>query len=195
MNRRTFVTRIASLAAVAAMPLRFLACAGRTTAQVIAEIQQYVALGKQAFTSVVAILTGNGVMTTTLVQVEQKVLAAFDDITAAVTAYLNAPASGKATLLGAISTALQVAENELQTFWADLNIPDPKLLAIIQAALVVIISTIQGYIASLPPAPVPAGMRSPSKRLAVTPKRRTPAQFKADFNKVLKGTLYEKVML
>jgi len=192
MNRRSLLAKLATLGAVAVLPLKFVACAGQTAAQIVTDIQNYVALAKTAFNSLLNVLTTNGVLTPALATVGNEVIKALSDIATAVANYLATPVTG---LLGAISTALQVAENSVQVFWSDLSIGDPTLEAIITGALAVIISTIAGYIALLPPTPAPTGMVMARRRMQVAPKRRSPKQFRHDFNKVLKGTKYAGAMI
>ncbi len=166
---------------------------GLSCASVFTDIERYVPIGLSAFQAVVSIVDPALVVPVALVVTEVK--AAFADLVAAVTMYNDAPAANKATLLGKISTAINVVETEIQIFWNDLKLPDSALANEISSLLGVILSTLTAFLPQLPAPTTPVAMvqKRPSKvdqlqkTIVFTPKKRSVKQFKHDFNTVLES--------
>ena len=191
MNRRTFATRIGQgLAALSLAPL--LTTTACSFSSVYAEMLKYVPLGLSAVASVVAILTGNGIaISPTVNSALTLIKAAFADLQTAIQQYQDASQGQKSSLIGQIAEGLTVAEANIQQFWNDLSIPDPKLSALIEGLLGVVTTTLMGFASQLPQAQtVPAAqartMRAAlAKHLPDSPVKRTPRKFRSDFNATL----------
>lgn len=184
MNRRQF----GSLAALGTVGVWF----GSTAAScgsIYAQVSAYVGVGIQAVASVVSLLAGAGIISlpegTLIAAVLATVKAAWADVTAAITAYENAPAAQKATLAGKISVALTVVSQQVQQFWADLKIPDASLAQTVAGLLGLVVSTIAGFLAALPAAPAPTFARPLAKTLSITPKVVSVSEFRKEFNAIL----------
>lgn len=192
LTRRSFnkITAVVGLATMAEISSGW-AC---SFASVYASILKYVPVGLSAFAAILSIMSGGGiVIAPALGAIVALVNAGFADLKAAVAAYDAAPAANKATLLGKISTVLASVEANLQAFWSNLTIPDAKLESLIQGLIGVITTTLMGFATQLPPpAPSPALMAKGSLRRTITlpPQKRSIAQFRNDFNKLLKDNGY-----
>jgi hypothetical protein len=196
LTRRQFATRGASLlGALGILPL--LTSTGCWLSSVYADIIKYVPIGLSAFSSIVSILSGAGVIGVPIGAAIAGIVAlvnkGFADLQTAVNSYQSAPAASKSILLGAISTALSTVEAYIQQFWSNLTIPDAQLASLVEGLLGVITSTLLGFASQLP-APAPSAaltMRaSLRKTINVAPKKRSLRQFRDDFNALLKGTAY-----
>jgi tetrahydromethanopterin S-methyltransferase subunit F len=193
LNRRAFATSIAKAAVTIAAAGSFLGVA--SCGNIFAAIEKYVPVGLQGFTAVVNLLAGAGVLplgTGTAVQLLiTAVKAAFADVTVAVQDYQAAPAADKATLLGKISTVVADAETNIQLFWSNLNLPAGSTATLVEGLLQVIVSTLMGFGTQLPAPASSKEMRAKrsaipdTKLINATPKMRSVAQFKADFNRQL----------
>ena len=185
-RRKLFNWSFAGLAAVSLSSLWETAC---TWGSVAADILKYIPIGLNAFASIISLLTGFGLLAPGVAALVLLVKAAFVDLQTVIQQYDNAPAASKVTLLEKISTALAVVEADLQAFWSNLTIPDPQQATLIEGLLGLIISVLQGFGLLLPaPAPIPVSSGIPHgtvKRIKVTPQRRSPAQFRTDFNQFL----------
>jgi len=155
-------------------------------------ILSYTTLGLDAFQSIISLLTASGIIIpvegAAISTVVALVKAGFADLQVAVTNYEAAPAANKTTLLGKISTALAVLQAQLGTFWANLSLPTgTKVSLLVQGLLGIIVSTLAGFATQLPPPAASATARSVNvlARLGVTAQKRTPAEFKKDFNSLL----------
>jgi len=186
MNRRYFTQLLAISVTLVTTP----ACLFST---IWSDIKAYAPTILTAVAGVLSILTGAGVLGMPLAATISGILAlinkAVGDLQVAINTYQQAPSSQRATLLGAITTALADAEANIQQFWSNLNIPDPALASTIKNLLGIVVSTLQGYVDAIgvPPAATPArAMRaSMTNPIVVAPKRRTLAQFKTDWNAAL----------
>lgn len=196
MNRRSFAQKLGSgmLALGALTQLTFL-----TACSVFDNILKYVAVGLQSFQAVVDLLAGAGVIVPGLGTVIDAAIAlvkaGLADLQVVVTAYENAPADQKATLLQKVSLALAIAEANIQQFWSELKIPDAKLSSLVKGLLEIILSTLAGFGTQLPPPPTSAvldKMKSVPRGLTVTPIKRSASQFKKDFNGVLSAGGYSQ---
>jgi hypothetical protein len=166
---------------------------GLSCSSVFTDIATYVPVGLQAFEAVVDIIDPAAVIV--LNPIITIVKASFADLTSAISAYNNAPAASKATLLGKISTAINDVTASLQRFWNDANLPDGTLATTISSVLQIILSTLTAFLPSLPPAAAPANApKTLAKTMSITPVKRTQKQFKADVNAALtKGGYAAKV--
>jgi hypothetical protein len=149
---------------------------------VFTDILTYVPIGLEAFETIISLLDPS--LATALAPIIVKVKAALADIAAAVQAYQNAPASEKATLLGKITTAINVAIDEIQAFWSSLNLPDQNLATTIADVLQIILSTLAGFLPLLGGSLL-MGKHHP-KSLPVTPALRSQKKFKKEINEVLR---------
>jgi len=159
---------------------------------VYADILKYAPVALSAVASVLSILTGNGIVITPAISaIIALIKVAISDLQTAVTQYQNAPTGQKSGLLGAISEAVTVAESNIQKFWADLTIPDAKLSSLIEGLLGIVVSTLQGFQTQLPAPVTPVATQAKmmraglSKTIAVTPKVRSVAHFRKEFNALL----------
>lgn len=191
MNRRSFtgLSIMGLLAAAASM-------SGCVFANVFAQVSAYVGVGIQAVTSVVSLLAGAGIIAVPggmlVSDVLGKIKAAWSDVTASVATYDSAPADQKNTVAQKVSLALTVVAQEIQGFWSDLNIPDAKMSQTVAGLLGLVVSTIAGFLASLPAPPAPAQAPRLRKALAVQPKRLSVKEFKKQFNAILAANGYSQ---
>lgn len=189
IHRRGFIKQ-AGLASLAVSTLTF--DSGCWFSNVYKNLVTYIAVALQAFQSVIDLLTGAGVISagagTIIDNAIALVKAGFADVQTLVKNYEDAPADQKQTLIGRISTAISVLEAQIQTFWNDLKIPDPKLAALISGLLGIILSTLGGFMTKLP-APTltkqSAAASTLPNRIAFTPQLRTAKEFRRDWNNFL----------
>jgi hypothetical protein len=162
---------------------------------IYAQIAAYVGVGIQAFSSVVSLLAGAGIITlpegTAIAAVLTLVKAAWADVQAAIAAYQAAPAASKATLSGKISVALTAVQTTIQQFWTDVKIPDAQLANTVSGLLGLVVSTIAGFLAALPVTPAPASARV-FKALPINPKVISVSQFRKQFNSILAANGYSQ---
>jgi hypothetical protein len=157
------------------------------------EIEEYAQIGISAVDAVLKILVANGVITAQQdASFEAEIQALFTDVKNTVNDYMNAPASDKNTTAGKVLTALQAVANRLGAFWNDLSIPNAQVAATISALLIVVISTLRGFMewvrSNTKPQLAAMAMPMASARVSsVPPKQRTNSQFKKDFNATLKA--------
>jgi hypothetical protein len=180
--------RFSSLAVLAAVSAWF----GSTAAScgsIYAQIAAYVGVGIQAFQSVVNLLSGAGIIAlpegTLISAILVLVKTGWADVQAAIAAYNAAPAASKATLAGKISVALTAVQQEIQQFWSDVKIPDASLANTVAGLLGLIVSTIAGFLASLPVVPATAAAKPYAKTLSITPMKLSVSQFRTKFNMIL----------
>ena len=145
------------------------------------EIMNYIPVALTAFTTIVTLI--NPAEAAVLAPVIADVKIALADVQAAVVAYENSPDASKATLACKIVTAINIAEQEIQSFWSSLNLADAGLLAVIAGVIQIILSTLTAFIPSLNcSAPQAKSTRSFKKTVAFQPKKRSLKQFKQDLN-------------
>lgn len=188
LSRRNFFTYGGGALAIAGGTMMNTAC--WFSQNVFDSIIKYVGVGLQAFTAVVSLLSGSGVINpvegSAILVIINLVKAGFADLQTAVTNYENAPAADKQTLLGKISTALAVLEGTIQQFWNDVQLPNASLAAVVEGLLGIILSTLSAFASQLPaPAVGTVPKKALAKLIVVPAKKRTPKQFKKDFNAVL----------
>lgn len=185
MNRRNFFL-YSSVGAITGSTVLTTGC--WFSSNLFTSITKYVGVGLQGFSAIVGILEGAGIINpvagTAIFALINLVKAGFADLQTAVNNYNAAPAEQKQTLLGKISVAVATLEQSLQEFWSDLQIPNPGLATVIEGLLGVILSTLAGWSSGLP-APVGVQKRALAKAIVVTPKKRSPSQFKKDFNAII----------
>jgi hypothetical protein len=165
---------------------------GLSCSSVFTDISNYVPLGIQAFDGLLEILSPSEA--TALAPIITAVKAAFADLAAAVTAYENAPSASKATLVGKITTAINVVMAQLQQFWSDANLPDGTLASTIEAVLQIILSTLAAFLPLLG-GNVVSTKKALKKTITYAPKKRTKKQFKADVNNAFAQNGYSKVVI
>jgi hypothetical protein len=186
MTRRAFLG--VAMFLVAASNLLMTAC---TTS--VQQIENWVAVGINALASVVNILEGAGIPIPGGGAIDLAIKAAqtaFNLIKAAIDKYNAAPADQKKGLLSEIATAIASAEGSIQSFWNSLSLPDAKLASLVEGLLGVIVSTLAGFAATLPP--VQRAAIAGGRRLAVRPVKRDKKKFAKDFNSLLVGTTYSQ---
>src|SRR5271157_4940360 len=119
-TRRGFIKQTGFAVGAAALFSNVLTQTACVFGDVYSKIVAYVTVGLQAFQSVIDLLAGAGVINPgegTLIDAAiALVKATFADIQTAVAAYEAAPSSQKQTLAGKISTAISVAEAQIQQF-------------------------------------------------------------------------------
>jgi hypothetical protein len=181
MNRRQF-SSLALLGVVSA----WFGSVAASCGSIYAQIAAYVGVGIQAFQAVVNLLSGAGIIAlpegTLITAILTLVKAGWADVQAAIAAYNAAPAT---TLAGKISAALTAVQMMIQQFWSDVKIPDAALSSTVAGLLGLIVSTIAGFLAALPPAPAPAAAKPLVKTLNITPVKLTVPQFRTKFNAIL----------
>jgi hypothetical protein len=191
MERRRFVKLCGALCAVCS-PLFTLA--GCSFSSVYADILAYVPAALSAFSVVLSILSAAGITLCAICAgLVNTVKAAFADLQTAITLYDDAPQSGKTTLLGKISTALLVAEEVLQEFWSNLDIPDSGIAGTIEGIIQIILETLMGFQSAIPAPPAVTTesaaalhrRQSLAKTIRYTPTRRSLKQFKSAINAFL----------
>jgi len=196
-SRRNFLSYSGALA-IAGGTVMNTGCWNPFSPDVLAQITKYVAVGLQAFSAVVGIATSAGVINPVegdvIFGVINLVKAGFADLQTAVSNYNAAPADQKQTLLGKVATAVAVLEGSIQEFWNDLHIPNPTLSAVIEGLLGVILSTLAGW-GSLLPSVVGYQKKALPKAIVVTPKKRSPKEFKKDFNAIIVQGAYGQYLV
>jgi hypothetical protein len=150
-------------------------------------IVRWVGVGIAAFTSIVHLLAGAGIVNTiegtAITVILGLVKTGLNDVQVAIAEYDNAPAANKQTLKGKIATALQAVIDTLQKFWNDLSIPDAQFANLVQGLLGVMLAALAGFMVGLP-APVTA-RKSFAKMVGVVPKKQSSAAFVKEFNGLL----------
>jgi hypothetical protein len=190
MNRRTFTARIASF-------VLFLAAGGSSLlisgCNVFADILNWVPVGEAALNSILAVLTGNGIVISPAVQsIVALIEAGFTALTAAVKEYQSTtpPPVGA---LAKVETAFKDIVDNFSTFLAALNVSG-SLLGIITGLAQVVLSTIAAFVNRLPATVAVKGVRTSigsvkigGSVVVVTPKVRNASAFKHDFDAILKS--------
>jgi hypothetical protein len=193
MNRRSFTGRISSA-------LLFLAAGGASIlisgCNVFSDILSWVPVGEAALNSILAVLTGNGVIISPVIQsVVSLIEAGFSALTAAVKEYQSTtPAPVGA--LSKVETAFKDIVDNFSTFLSSLNVSG-GLLGIITGLAQIVLSTIAAFVNRLPAS---TAMKAVSVKLArvnvgnppnasviVIPKARNKSAFVKDFDAVLKS--------
>jgi hypothetical protein len=169
--------------------------AGLSCSNIFTDIETYVPVGLEAFEEVLSLISpAEGAALAGIITI---VKAAFADLAAAVTAYENAPAANKSTLLGKITTAINAVMGELQQFWTDANLPDGTLASTIENVLQVILSTLAAFlplIGGAMSAKYQALLAKLPKQIPFTPQKRTQKQFKAAVNAAFSSHGYSNVI-
>lgn len=178
MIRRNFMKL--SAAGIAGMVAVTTGCPFST---VYSNIQSYVPMGLATVSAILGILADAGISLGPAATIVSLIVQAFGIVSAAITDYLNAPSTTKATLLGKISNALIEVENSINDFWAAVNIPNPQIANLIQNLLATIVQAIGGFLSQLP-APAQAVRTGPKPILAPAVKM-SPAQFRKQVNDLL----------
>jgi hypothetical protein len=100
-----------------------------------------------AFQSILGILAGAG-----LVPGGALVVTALQNVLSAVQAYESAPSADKVTLGEKLATIIAIAQADLQTWFAGLNLTG-TLATVIESLVAVILSTLAGLLPTLPSPP------------------------------------------
>lgn len=179
MNRRDLMKRLLAVPVLGTILLS-------TACSVYNDIMNYVPLGLQVFNSVIQILQSRNILPQILpvylTKVVSAVTNAFNDIKQAVSNYLVASAANQPSLLGKITAALQVAEEDVQEFWSNLNIPDASVSSLVEGLLGLVVSTLMGFATQLPTPVVAVAKKTLAKRITVAAKHRSPSEFKKEAN-------------
>jgi hypothetical protein len=181
ITRRAFVQRSltgAAVLAVAGQSLVLTAC-GNLGGELLT-----------AFKNILGILEGAGILTAN--PLVTAVSAALSEVISALTAYANAPAADKATLGLKLATLIQIANEQLQTFYASLGLTG-TLATVIESLVAVILSTLAGLLPSLPVPTVMVARANLTKRVPYIPVARSARVFRNDYNTVLTAHGYPKV--
>lgn len=199
MTRRGFAGIFGKAGATIAILATLPSATACFIANVYSDLLKYSPVALAALQSVLSILAGNGIAVTPLVAIGTNLFkVGIADLQTAVTQYQNAPQGQKSTLLLAVSEALTVAEANINQFWSDLSIPDPKLASLIEGLLGVVTTTMAGFATQLPAATSPVAANAKAMRgrlpktLDSTPTKRSVSQFRAAFNEKLKAGGEEK---
>ena len=185
-TRREFIGHLATGAA-------FVALGGSTIFMLdgcafnIQTVLAWVPTATNAIGNVLTLLAGAGIIAcVTCSALANVALAAITAVGNAVTAYLNAPATNKTTLLGKIQTALQAALSASTAFFESLTIPDQNIFNLIVGIASLVLSAISGFIGQLGGGtPVAASVRMAQKSVSYSPKVYTSVSaFKGDLNKL-----------
>lgn len=197
MNRRTFLTR-ATLTTVG-MRFAYLAAVSGTAlvnagcGNVFSDIRSWIPVAQAAVTSIVSVLTSNGVLISPLIQsLVNNVFGALTSLDNAIVEYQSTiPAPVGA--LAKVETFIGDVLTNFKTFLASLNI-NGGLLGIITGLATVVLTTIEAFINDLPATLMPK-LRAmvtigdtahiASTTIVIVPKHRTIRVFKRDYNAVL----------
>lgn len=186
-SRRNFVATIgkgALLLPLASTPILMSGC------NVFTDIENWVPVGISTFSSIVTLLEGAGVINPVagapISAIINTINAGFSQIIADVKAYqsITPPPVGA---LAKLQTILQIVETNMQAFLASINISDNKLLLLVTGLAQIILSTIAGFINSLPASAgfvMQKSVRVSGQLITVTPKLRSIRGYKKDWNKV-----------
>lgn len=191
-NRRSFLKLCSSGTLAIGLGITSMAL---SCASIFADILKYVPVALQAFTAILDILSGGGIAIgadAAITMAINLVKAGFADLQVFVQQYDSAPAADKSTLAGKIATGINLVIGDIQAFWVSLKLPDSDLAAIVQGLLAIILSTLEGFLPSLP-APVSAAALTVhiGKAIAYTPQKRSVKQFRKDFNAQLAKSGYK----
>ena len=189
MNRRDFTKRIGSMFLFVAAGGTSLLISG---CNVFSDILNWIPVGEAALSSIILVLSSNGVILPAKLQsVIELIRAGFDALSAAVKEYRSttpAPVGAVAK----IETALKDIVDNFSTFLSSLSVSS-NLLGIIVGLSQIVLSTIAAFVNRLPPSMsvVPVRARIKSMSVGTTPivvvaKDRSTGAFKKDFNVVLK---------
>jgi hypothetical protein len=160
---------------------------GVSCESVFQDISTYVPAGIEAFDVALELLDP------TLLAALQPAISAVKnglaDLAADVEAYENAPAASKATLVGKITTIINIIIGNIQQFWADLNLPDGALATTIENILQVILSVLSSFLPLIGGSLTYVNKKS-LRYIPFTPEKRSKKQFKAAVNVVLSAHGY-----
>lgn len=169
------------LAVVACLALVIGGC---SFSSAMTQLQKYMPVALQAFEGVVAILVETGALGaaqgSSADAVSTAASAALSDVQSAVTAYNAAPAASKATKLGEVVTALSAAQTQLKNFLADAHVKSSSAQATIQAAVLLISTTLASIEASISPNPTPAQVMAKASI-----KKVSASDFKKSYNQIV----------
>jgi hypothetical protein len=180
-TRRSFVKTAGLVSGTALAGGSFLGVSTCTTIE--QDILNYVPVALSSFDEILTLI--NPAEAAALAVIISAVKVAFADVQAAVITWENAPSANKATLACKLVLALQIAEQTLQQFFNQLNLPVGSLLDTVEGIIQIVLSTLEAFIPSLNCATPPPAVKAFQKTVAVVAKKRTVSQFKKDINNVL----------
>jgi hypothetical protein len=146
------------------------------------EIEAYVPLGIDALTSIVDLL--DPALAAAVDAAAGTIKAEFNQLAAAVTDYLNAPAADKATLKEKVATILTSIGNHFQGFLNALG-SSPKI-AIVVKLVKIILDTLAGFglrIGGTAATALHGSLVGGAHRVAVVPVKRSKREFISAFNR------------
>jgi phage-related minor tail protein len=189
MNRRQFTSRLAGLGAMVLVLGQSAFLAG---CNLWSDILNWIPVGEAALNSILAVLTGNGVIISPAIQaLVTTIEAGFTALTAAVKEYQSTvPAPVGA--LAKVQTAFKDIVDNFGTFLQALTVPN-SILGIITGLAGIVLSTIGAFVNKLPVAlgakTSLAGMTLTvnGKAVPVVPQERTRRAFKHAWNGQLDG--------
>ena len=188
MNRRTF-TRLGTFAILFASTGLSMLLSG---CNVFSDIKAWLPIGEAALSSILLVLSSNGIILPAQVQtVVGLIKARFDALTAAIAEYQSTtPAPVGA--LAKIETAFKDIVDNFSTFLQSLSVSS-GLLGIIVGLAQIVLSTIAAFVNRLPASVNVKAVRSRlnatmvgGRALVIVPKQRNTGQFRTDYNGVLK---------
>jgi hypothetical protein len=199
MNRRTwFKTSGSGVAALLISGSGSLLLSG---CNVIASIKAYIPVGIAAFSGVVSLLSGLGIIPpgtgTVIALLVGLVKSGFADLMAAIDQYNAAPAADKATLLAKVSLILSDVSRNIGKFFSDLTINDTTVLTLVTGLVQLILSTLAGFAAQLPPAPTPVALTAKvsGHPITITPKILSRSAFVKQFNQIVTAGGHPEMVL
>ena len=208
MERRQFFERtgkgvlgLAIVRAAAIGSVAFLAIGCKIT---LADVLTWVNDGAGGISTIIGLLVSAGVLAcATCSVIANAAVAAIAAIGTAIQAYENAPASGKATLLGKIQTAIQAAITAATEFFKSVAIPGGTLADTILSLAGLILSALTGYLQDFFPTALGtvrsfhlgsnAAVSSPVA-ISVTPKSMSLRQYNAAWNAIVKQAGYPEAV-
>jgi hypothetical protein len=188
MNRRTWFKTSGS--GVTALLIAGSGSLFLSGCNVIASIKAYIPVGIAAFTGVVSLLSGLGIIPpgtgTAIALLVGLVKSGFADLMAAIDQYNAAPAADKSTLLAKVSLILSEVSQNIGKFFSDLAINDSTVLTLVTGLVRLILSTLAGFAAQLPPPPTPLALsfKVAGHPVAITPKIISRSAFVKQYNQL-----------
>ena len=153
---------------------------GCNAAGVWSEIETWLPKGIASFEAIVTLV--DPIASPTIVAAAELVRAGFAVLSAAVDQYIAAPAADKATFLGKVQTAFTAVTQNINQFLAAIGQSAKPIVKLAVALATIILSTIEGFMQQIGPAPVPATLRVGAETVTVAPVQRNKKTFIADFN-------------
>lgn len=147
IDRRSLIKGLLVTAAV--VPVGMFVAGCPTFANIEASIKAWLPLASSSFNAILGLLATAGVICAGCAALSAAVFGAIDVATKAVDAYLSAPSSDKATLLGKLQTALTAIQGSLTAFFSAINIPIPGLATVVVGLAKILLSAIGGFLTKI----------------------------------------------